>query len=102
VTGIVSGAWPLTLLIVGAIAVAAGSLAFHFGQKRIWAAIVALGVLLGIVVAVHELVATDGPAKPPASKSLPQGGFAATGAAHLGKLHERRPSPFRGVTAPYV
>jgi hypothetical protein len=69
----VTGAWPITLLILAGIAVAAGALVPHVGHKRVWGAIAAIGIVLGIVVAVHELVADSGkpkpvPAKTPAKK----------------------------------
>ena len=55
VLGAVSGGWPVTLVIVGAVAVGCGALLLHVGPRRLWAAIVVVGVILGIVVAIHEL-----------------------------------------------
>lgn len=54
--GAVSGAWPVTLLVVGGAAVAAGGLGLIIGHRRIWAGVVALGVILGIVAAVQQIV----------------------------------------------
>jgi hypothetical protein len=56
----VTGAWPITLVIVAALALSAGALVPHVGHKRVWAAIAAFGIVLGIVLAVHELVADSG------------------------------------------
>lgn len=67
--GAVSGAWVLTLVIVGAAAVACGALVPYVGHRPVWGAVVVIGVVLGIVVAVHELAAkSDGhtPTTPPA------------------------------------
>jgi hypothetical protein len=78
-TGAVDGAWPVTLVIVGAAAVGCGALVPHVGHRRVWGAIVAAGIVLGIVVAVHELAGGSHhparqPAKPPVTtpaKSTP-------------------------------
>ena len=66
VVGAVSGAWPITLLLLGGLAVAGGVLGFAFGHKRVWGAVIAVGVVLGIVVAVHEVAASNnnGPKAP--------------------------------------
>ncbi len=57
VVGTVSGAWPVTLFLLGGLAVAGGVLGFAFGHQRVWGAVIVLGVVLGIVVAVHEIAA---------------------------------------------
>ncbi len=64
----VHGTWPLTLLIMGAIAVGLGALVPHVGHTRVWGIVAAIGVVLGIAVAVHELASDSGPApaNPPA------------------------------------
>lgn len=69
-TGAVTGGWPITILLIGATAVACGALIPHVGHKRVWAGVVVFGVVLGIVVAIHQLVGkSDGgtPKPPPAT-----------------------------------
>jgi hypothetical protein len=67
--GAISGAWPVTLVVLGAVGVSSGALVPHVGHKKIWAAIDALGVVLGIILAAHELAAdAKSPQQPPAQK----------------------------------
>jgi hypothetical protein len=67
--GAVTGAWPVTLVVVGAAAVGSGALVPHVGHRRIWASVVVIGVVLGIVVAVHELAGGSSPGKPVPAKT---------------------------------
>jgi hypothetical protein len=60
----VTGAWPVTLLILAALAVSGLALIPHVGRRRVWGAIGVVGLVLGIVVAVHEIVADSGKTKP--------------------------------------
>jgi hypothetical protein len=56
-------------MIIGAAAVGCGALVPHLGHRRIWTGIVAVGVVLGIIVTVHELASDSShPAKPPTKK----------------------------------
>lgn len=67
---VVSGAWPVTLLVLGGVGLACGGLGVVLGHKRVWAALAALGVILGVAVELHGILADgDEPSQPPTSEA---------------------------------
>lgn len=62
---IVSGPWPVTLLVICGALLASGGLGFVFGHKRVWAALGAIGVVLGLAVEFHQIVAESEKSEPP-------------------------------------
>jgi hypothetical protein len=69
---VVSGAWPVTLLVLGAVALASGGLGLVLGHKRVWAAIGAVGLILGIAVELHGILdADDEPSQPKSQRQQP-------------------------------
>jgi hypothetical protein len=64
-TGTVDGAWTKTLLVVAAAAVACVALIPHVGHKRVWAGVGAAGLVIGIVLAIHQVASDSSHHTPP-------------------------------------
>ena len=55
-TGWVTDGWPLILSIVGGLVIGAAAIAWHSGAKRAFAVVGAIGLALGIISALHDLI----------------------------------------------
>ncbi len=62
---VVVGSWPVTLLVIGCALLASGGIGFVFGHKRVWAALGVIGVLLGLAVEFHQILADSEKPKTP-------------------------------------
>jgi hypothetical protein len=54
--GWVTDGWPLIMLILGGLIVACAAVAWHAGAKRAFAVVGAVGLALGIISALHDIV----------------------------------------------